>query len=86
MPIKKIEKDREFRKGERLSKYKSYSEQDILENRDAKMSNSEMLEENILHNMPMINGVPQEGFREPQEIKTGGLIQGKPKLALRGWK
>ena len=44
------------------------------------------LEENIFHNMPMINGVPQEGFREPQEIKTGGLIQGKPKLALRGWK
>jgi len=27
-----------------------------------------------------------KGFREPQEIKTGGLIQGKPKLALRGWK
>ena len=25
-------------------------------------------------------------FKEPQEIKSGGLIKGKPKLALRGWK
>ena len=25
-------------------------------------------------------------FKEPQEIKSGGLIKGKPKLAQRGWK
>jgi len=71
---------------EPLSKYKSYSELDILKNLSAKHPTGEILEENIYENMPTIRGIPQEGFREPQEIKTGGLIQGKPKLALRGWK
>jgi hypothetical protein len=83
---KGIKKDREYKKGQRLSKYESYSEQDILENRDAKTSNSEILEEDVYQNMPSIRGVAPEGFKEPIEIKKGGLITGKPKLALRGWK
>ena len=37
-------------------------------------------------NMPMIRGTLPPGFQEPQEIKNGGLIKGKPKIALRGWK
>ena len=99
---KGIKKDREYKKGQRLSKYESYSEQDILENLDAKTSNSEMLEDNVYQNMPVYEPkdvVPKrarpvmpegkvmpEGFKDPMQIKSGGLIQGKPKLALRGWK
>lgn len=37
-------------------------------------------------NMPRIRGTLPPGFAEPQEIKKGGLIKGKPKIALRGWK
>jgi hypothetical protein len=36
--------------------------------------------------MPEIRGTLPPGFQEPQEIKNGGLIKGKPKIALRGWK
>ena len=71
---------------ERLSKYKSYSEQDILENLSAKHPTGEILEENISNEMPMIRGIPPEGFMEPQEIRTGGIIKGKPKVAKKGWK
>ena len=79
MPLKKD------KASERLSKFKSYSEQDLLENREAKMSNKEIMDEEQ-YNMPMIRGVLQEGFMEPQEIRTGGIIKGKPKVAKKGWK
>jgi hypothetical protein len=36
--------------------------------------------------MPEIRGTMPEGFKSPMEIKKGGLIKGKPKIALRGWK
>lgn len=71
---------------EPLSKYKSYSEKDILENLSAKHPTGETLEDDLYYNMPEIRGVPPEGLKEPLEIKTGGLIKGKPKIALRGWK
>lgn len=37
-------------------------------------------------NMPFIRGTLPPGFAEPQEIKKGGLIKGKPRIAMKGWK
>ena len=42
--------------------------------------------EEFISEMPVIDRPPTPGFAEPQEIKKGGLIKGKPKIALRGWK
>jgi hypothetical protein len=36
--------------------------------------------------MPQIRGTIPESFREPQEIRLGGIIKGKPKVAKKGWK
>jgi hypothetical protein len=36
--------------------------------------------------MPEIRGTMPEGFKNPMEIKKGGLIKGKPRIAMKGWK
>jgi hypothetical protein len=36
--------------------------------------------------MPEIRGTMPEGFKSPMEIKKGGLIKGKPRIAMKGWK
>ncbi len=67
-----------------LSKYKSYSELELLENVDAKKPNYEIQEENMMKVMPEVypefeDQMPEartmpEGFKKPIEIKGGGFI------------
>lgn len=77
--------EKKDKKWDRLSKYKSYSEEELSKNSYAKMSNREVMDDDE-YNMPNIRGIPAEGFMEPQEIRTGGIIKGKPKVAKKGWK
>ena len=67
-----------------LSKYKSYSELELLENVSAKKPNYEIPEEDLLEVMPEIkpnylDQMPEaqtmpEGFKRPIGIKGGGFI------------
>ena len=70
--------EKKSRAEKNLSKYKSYSELEILENIDAKKPNYEIPEEDLLEVMPEIkpNYLDQmpEGFKRPIGIKGGGFI------------
>ena len=67
-----------------LSKYKSYSELELLENVSAKKPNYEIPEEDLLEVMPEVrpnylDRMPEaqtmpEGFKRPIGIKGGGFI------------
>ena len=67
-----------------LSKYKSYSELELLENVSAKKPNYEIPEEDLLEVMPEVrpnylDQMPEaqtmpEGFKKPIGIKGGGFI------------
>ena len=76
--------EKKSRAEKNLSKYKSYSELEILENIDAKKPNYEIQEEDLLEVMPEIkpnylDQMPEaqtmpEGFKRPIGIKGGGFI------------
>ena len=76
--------EKKSRAEKNLSKYKSYSELEILENIDAKKPNYEIQEENMMRVMPEVypefeNEMPEaqtmpEGFKKPIGIKGGGFI------------
>ena len=113
MPLKKNKKvkfENTLKPEDSLSKYKSYSELELLGNIDAKKPNYEIPEENQLHTMPIYkpkdvappksySPMPVEeylrrrfqtdlaggGVVERTKKLKGGLINGKPKLALRGF-
>jgi hypothetical protein len=57
---------------DKLSKYKSYSEIELLGNIDAKKPNYEIEEENVLYNMPNKYDIgPGDGILE---LAKGGLV------------
>jgi hypothetical protein len=72
------------KKWDRLSKYKSYSEEELLKNSYSKMPNREVMEEEEEYRMPKIkpdylDEIPEaetmpEGFKKPIGIKGGGFI------------
>jgi hypothetical protein len=76
--------EKKSRAEKNLSKYKSYSELELLESIDAKKPNYEIQEEDIMRVMPEIKSnyldqMPEaqtmpEGFKEPIGIKGGGFI------------
>ncbi|NBW28913.1 hypothetical protein EBR37_00830 [bacterium] len=76
--------EKKSRAEKNLSKYKSYSELELLENIDAKKPNYEIQEEDMMRVMPEVftefeNEMPQArtmppGFKEPIGIKEGGFI------------
>jgi hypothetical protein len=91
MPIKKnkrIESNNRLKPEDTLSKYKSYSEEELLGNIDAKKPNYEIPEENTLYNMPIykpkdvappksFSDMPSEEYlrrRYQLELKDGGLV------------
>ena len=113
MPLKKnkrIESNNQLKPEDSLSKYKSYSEQELLDNLEAKYPNFEIQEEHVYRNMPVqkpkdvappksFSAMPSEEYlrrrfqtdlagggavKRTKKLK-GGLINGKPKLALRGF-